>query len=99
MEDVVQVSDEPRSVHDILREKHPQAQPAAPEALLEGEAGVTEDLTSRISGIPEQISLGEMASPSHISLGFLAPPSASPWGKRHPCEPYSFWHPYAFRCS
>ena len=38
MEDVVQVSDEPRSVHDILREKHPQAQPAAQEALLEGEA-------------------------------------------------------------
>ena len=39
MEDVVQVSDEPRSVHDILREKHPHAQPAAQEALLEGEAG------------------------------------------------------------
>ena len=39
MDDMVQVSDELRSVHDILREKHPQAHPAAPEALLEGEAG------------------------------------------------------------
>ena len=39
MDDMVQVSDELRSVHDILREKHPQAHPAAPEALLEEEAG------------------------------------------------------------
>ena len=53
MDDMVQVNDELRCVHDILREKHPQAQPAAPEALLEGETGssnpvIFESLTAAI---------------------------------------------------